>query len=264
MAPREKATAPTTGEGSFVPTLQRGLAILEFVALRPEGCTNKELAEGLGLPAASVFRMLAALVELGYLARDPATKRCTLTRKLLLLGQPHAGPRSLVESSLPAMRGLRDRTRETVQLGCLSNLRMVILEQLPALHPFKYLGEIGASCPVFSCAPGKALLASLPTSQRDEILGRIRFKRYTPTTLASREALLEDLDRIRQQGYALDRAEGLEGIHCVAAPVLDRRGEAVAALTIAGPAARIPESAFTELGPIVAAAAAEASRAFQS
>ena len=243
---------------STVPNLQRGMAMLEYLATGQRSATIAELSERLGYPMASVFRITQELAELGYLARDPATKRFTLTNKFLLLGQPQGRSRGLVEAALPAMRGLNRATGETTQVCCLVETENVILEQFLSIHPFKYSAELGARCPAFSCAPGKAIIAALPEEDRNELVERIRFKRYTPTTITDRRAFYKELAQIVQSGYALDRSEGLEGIHCVAASVCDRHGHPVGAITVAAPASRLPEKDFPRIGKIVAEAARQA------
>ncbi len=252
--PRSETRAQAAG----VPNLQRGMAVLEYLAANQRSATLTELSERLGFPSASVFRIVSALTEMGYLARDPATKRFTLTNQLLRLGQPHGHDRGLVESALPAMRGIRKLTGETTQLCCLVDRDIVIIEQLLATHPFKYSVDLGARCPCYSSAPGKAMVAFLPREEREELIVRLRFKRFTDTTITTREAFRAELEKIIAKGYAIDIAEGLEGIRCVAAPILDRGGSPVGAITIAGPSSRILDSDFDQLGRRVAEAAADA------
>lgn len=247
---------------SSVPNLQRGMSILEFLAKHQLSATIAELSERLGYPSASVFRITQELAEMGYLSRDPATKRFSLTNKFLMLGQPQGRERGLVEASLPAMRGLRKATGETTQICCLVEIENVIINQLASNHPFKYSAELGARCPAYSCAPGKAIIATLPDEEREELVSRIRFKRFTKTTITNRRVFREELTNIAACGYALDRAEGMEGIHCIAAPVQDRHGYPVGAITIAGPASRILESEFEQLGNLVSEAASNIELAY--
>lgn len=249
-----------------VPMLERGLAVLEYLAAREQGATIAELSAALGLAGASVFRITRALVKLGYLARSVETKRFTATRKLLAMGSPRGGggDRTLAECAREPMRQLRNLTGETTQLCCLVDTEMVILEQLLATHPFKYSADLGARCPSYSCAPGKAILAHLPDDELEALLGRIRFKRFTPTTVASRTAMLREVQQIRTLGYAVDRAEGLTGVHCVAAAVLDRHGYPIGAITISGPESRVPESEFPRIAERVTAAARATSEFFNA
>jgi DNA-binding IclR family transcriptional regulator len=246
-----------------VPALQRGLALLEHLAAHPEGATLSELGAKLRISLTSVFRLAGALEELGYLRRDDKTKRFAVTQKLLLLGQPHSGSRSLVESSLEPMRRVLQATGETTQLCCPAGTECVVIEQRPSIHPFKYIVDLGSRCPAYCCAPGKAMLAFLPEDELDAVLREMHFVKHTEHTITTRTQLLVELERIRACGYALDRGEHFLGIQCVAAPLLDRHGHTVAAITIAGPSSRIPESRFEEFGRLIIAAANDAARTFQ-
>ena len=245
----------TETKKSAVPNLQRGMAILEHLSKAQPSATIAEFSERLGYPSASVFRITQELTNLGYLSRDPGTKRFSLTNKLLMFGQPQGQERGLIEASMPAMRGLRKATGETTQICSLIGAEMVILEQVISTYPFKYSAELGARCPAYSCAPGKAIVAHLPEDEREELVSNIRFKRFTPTTITSRREFRKELDEIRSCGYALDRSEGMEGIHCVAAAIRNLQGYPVGAITIAGPKSRILSSEFEQIGQIVSEAA---------
>lgn len=248
---------------SAVPNLQRGMAILEFLAKTQNSATIAELSERLGFPSASVFRILQELESLGYLHRDPASKRYSLTNKFLLLGQPQGESRSLAEAAFGALRRLNRETGETTQLCCLVESHSVVVDQLISTFPFKYSAQIGARCPAYSCAPGKAMIAFLPEEDREQLIQRLKFKQYTSTTITELAAFRKELSQIAKCGYAVDRAEGLEGIHCVAAVIRDRQDFPVGAITIAGPSSRLPRSGFPALGQRVAELASHAEHAYQ-
>jgi len=259
---RRPAADADAGPELQVPALERGLAILELLAQSPGGMTLAEINGVMMVPTASVFRIATALEQLGYLHRDPATKKFTLTRKPLLLGQPRGSGRGLVEASIESMRSVRTATGETAQLCCLIEEHCVVLEQLPSLHPFKYIVDLGSRPPVYCTAPGKAMLAFLPTADRDVLLNRLQLTRHTPRTITSRAVLESELAKVRSLGYAVDHGEHFEGIHCVAAPLLDGQQCTIGAITIAGPAERIPESRFHAIGNLMIEAANEAARRF--
>jgi len=258
LTPKRKSELPRTEANS----LQRGLAMLEMLSQCPEGATLRQISSQLDLPSASALRLARTLVDVGYLSREEHRKRYFLTNRFLRLGQPSAPSRGLSECVIAAMRSIRQATGETTQLCCLTDVEMVIIEQLLSIHPFKYSADLGARCPCYSCAPGKAIIAFLPEAEREATINRIAFKPFTATTITTRRAFRDELAAIRQQGYALDRAEGMEGIHCVAAPILDRYGVAVAAITIAGPASRVREDEFEVLGSLLKEGARQASLEF--
>ncbi|MEQ8837173.1 MAG: IclR family transcriptional regulator, partial [Lacipirellulaceae bacterium] len=220
-------------------SLHRGLSVLEFLATAQPSATIAELSERLGYPTASLYRIASVLTEMDYLGRDPTTKRYHLTNKMLRFGQPQSQQRGLVEAAAPALRGLWKSTGETSQICCLADTDTVVLEQLISVHPFKYSTNIGARTPSYSCAPGKAMIAWLPDELQESLITRLKYKRFTSTTITSRKHFREDIKAIRRRGYAIDDGEGLEGIRCVAAPILDGNACTAGAITIAAPASRL-------------------------
>lgn len=233
----------------------RTLAILEVLASHGHaGMTIAEIGRTLELPQNSVFRIVDTLHERGYVERDDS-RRYALTGKLLDLAKPKVGDKSLAACAFEALCELRDATGETVQLAVHSQYRCVLIEQVASRQPVKVLGEIGLRIPLYSCAPGKAMLAAFPQRQMDEFFQHITLKKFTPTTLSTKKALLADLAGIRERGYSLDRAEGMEGIHCVGAVVLDGNEFPAAAVTVIGPSFRLTESTFATVGKRCIAAA---------
>lgn len=244
------------------PALQRGLALLQALATRPNGASQSELANLLKLSQTAVHRIAAALEHLGYVQKHAATRTLRVTQKLLLLGQPHSGGRSLIEACLPALRAIARLTNETTQLCVLADVQCVILEQIPSSHPFKYVVDLGSRAPTQCCAPGKAMLAFLPEPERTDVMQSLDFCAFTPNSILSSEVLLKELSAVRDLGYAVDEGEHFEGIHCIAAPLLDAHGLPFAAITIAGPSTRIPKTIFPEWGAAIVAAASDAALEF--
>ncbi|CAN5693490.1 HTH-type transcriptional repressor AllR [soil metagenome] len=236
---------------SQAPALQRGLAVLEFLSGRNEAATLSEISAALKLSPASIFRLTGVLESAGYLHREETSRRFSLTRKLFLQAQPKHEGRSLVECCLPSMREILQLTGETVQLCCLADNQCVMLEQLPSTYPFKYIVDLGSRISVHCCAPGKAIAAYLTEEGRSALIHSLILERYTDQTIVSKRDLLEELEKIKNRGYAADQGEHFDGIHCIAAPLLDRHGNAVAAITIAGPSSRIQVRRFAEFGAII-------------
>jgi DNA-binding IclR family transcriptional regulator len=236
---------------SVVPNLERGLLILEHLARHPGGQGISDIAAALRYPLNSVFRVTRTLLRHGYLERHPHSKKFTLTRKPFSLACSDGADRTLMENALEPMRALRDRLRETVVVSILDRGEGLILEQVPGLHPFRFVCEPGTRQVLHTSASCKAILAFLPGVECAALLGRHAFTALTRRTLTGRAAFDVDLDRVRSRGYATDRGEALEGVHCVAAPVRDRGGRAIAAITVTGPAQRMPEKDFAALGAVV-------------
>jgi DNA-binding IclR family transcriptional regulator len=247
---------------SGAPALTRGLAMLELMAQQPHGVTLSEVTTALKMSAASAFRIATELEELGYLRREEGTKKFFVTRKLLLLGQPQATSRSLVECAVESMRQVLTITGETTQLCCLAEDQCVVIDQLPSVHPFKYIVDLGSRAPLHCAAPGKAMMAYLPEDELAPLLAQVKLEKHTARSITSRKELWAELERIRVKGYAVDHGEHFDGIHCVAAPLLNQHRQAIAAITIAGPSSRIPAGRFAEFGRVMIGAANEAARKF--
>ena len=259
FSPRE--TAGDGSAASLVPALDRGLAVLELLAARREPLRVTDFAEQLKLPKNSLSRILQALVDRGYLERDDATKTFTLTRKLLAIGSATVCESHLIEDSIDIMRELRDRTLEMVLLNVPLDAREgVVLNSVPSRHQVRLVVDPGTHFEYHNTAPGKVVLAFSAESEQAKMLAGVRLIPSTDRTITSKEALRSEMEEIRKQGFALDRGEFAEGIHCVSAPVFDRNKTFVAALTITGPSTRLPVTKLRELAPRVVAAAGAISR----
>jgi DNA-binding IclR family transcriptional regulator len=231
-----------------VPNLDRALTILELLAQHPDGLSMIEIAGILDFPNNSVYRITSTLFDHGYLSRDEHSKRFSLTRKLLALGYASLSEKNVIEMSMDIMRQLRDTTKETVLLATLLSEAMVVMEQVPGTHPFKFMVDAGSRIELHSSAPGKAMLAFLPQSETEEILGRMKMPRFNERTITHKNRFRKELKQVQAQGYAVDHGEELEGVHCVGAPIFNERGYPVASIWITGPGDRMPESSFDALG----------------
>jgi DNA-binding IclR family transcriptional regulator len=230
------------------PTAAKTLAILDLLARHPTGVSAADASRRTGVTANLTFRILKTLVALGYALQHPDTKTYTCSSRLLDLARPRSGERSLVVCAHDALRALRDATGETVQLVIESGGKGLVLEQVRGTHALQVSGQVGMQVPLHSCAPGKALLAWWSRERRAEWLRGRALTRYTATTLTTRADLERELVASRARGWTVDRAEGIEGIHCVAAPVLDPHDRPVAGVTIMAPASRMAEERFAALG----------------
>lgn len=250
-------TIPTVqvNPDSLSPGTDRTLAILELLAENPQGLSVADLVRGLGVSQNSAFRITQTLHERGYLHRRESDKRYTLSNRLFDLSRPRVHEKSLALCAHEALRELRDLTGETVQLVVRSGEKGVVLEQVSGHHPVKVLGEVGMRVPLYSCAPGKAILAFLPEAEFNDWLASVKLKKFTDTTRSTRRTLLADLTEIRRHRYSTDLAEGLAGIHCVGAPVFNAYEYPVAAVTVMAPIFRLPASQFAGLGAHCRAAA---------
>jgi len=253
---RLRAEPDEVDSAVYSPGVDRALEILEHLGKTSAGLTLSELSAQLGYPKNAVFRITNTLKARGYLVRDERGLRFRLTDKLLRISRPRVEKKCLVEPALPDLRRLRDETRETVQIGRRSGEEGVILEQVEGLHPLRISADAGLRFPLYNNGPCKLLLAWLPEADRTATLRRLTLAPCTPRTITDRQELARECLRIREQGYSVDHAEADEGIHCIAAPVLEAAGELLAVIWISAPSRRLPRSQFAEAAvPVVKAAA---------
>jgi DNA-binding IclR family transcriptional regulator len=243
-----------------VPNLVRALRIFELLSQRPEGLTTAEITEIFKIPRNSVFRITSTLLENGYLLRDEETKAFRLSIKLLTIGYAAISEKSLIEKSLDIMRKLRDRYKETVPLGILNGLKGIVIEEVSGLHSFRYVLEPGREFHLHTAAAGKAILAFLPGDEQGKICDQINYIKYNDRTVKNKKEFLKILQEVKTDGYAIDHAEEIEGMHCIGAPVFNRNGYPIAAIWITGPSIRIHEKDFAKIGEDVKKSALKISR----
>lgn len=231
-----------------VPNLLRALEILEFMAKNPREYTSSELANQLSLPNNSVFRIAATLEGKGFLDKDPDSKKFRLSTKMLSLGYSALGEQNIVAQALDILQDLRDATGETALIGIRTGSEGVVLEHVPSAHPVKFLVSPGTRFPLHTAAPGKVFLAYLPDKTKDSIIEKMDFHQFRPNTIKNKSELLKSLEDTLSRGYAVDIAEELEGVHCIAAPVFNYTGNLAASIWITGPAERLPQKDFEKLG----------------
>jgi DNA-binding IclR family transcriptional regulator len=246
------ASGAARGDASgLVPALERGLSVLELLAGRRKALRAIDIAQELGMPKNSLSRLLQVLMARGYVNCDASDKTFSLTQKLLAIGSATVCENHILEASLDVMRELRDLTMETVQLNALLGSTGVVLDVLPSRQTVRLVVDPGTHFDLHNAAPGKAMLAYLPEKERERILAGLKLTRCTARTITSKGALRREIQEARERGYAVDRGECIDGCLCVSAPIFDRTGACVAALTVTGPSTRMPENRIGTFGPIV-------------
>ncbi len=225
------------------PTGAKMLGVIECLAAHPEGRSAPEMVKELGLTTNLTYRLLKTLAERDWIQKREDGNGFVLTNKILNLAGPTVEEQSLSLIANTPLRRLRDEIKETVQLLIPVEGKMCVLEQFRGVHALQVSGRIGMRVPMYSCAPGKAVLAAWgEETLKDWFLTKGRaLKSYTPQTLSRKTDLKNDLEKIRVLGYALDLGEGIEGINCVAVVIRDRFQQPVGAITTMGPVSRVNE-----------------------
>ena len=234
-------------EASPATAVERALNILEAAANRRDGLTNSEISHKLGIPKSSASYILRTLERRGYLRRDPETGRYRLGLKILSLGGDARANLDLAEVALPFMRGLQDRIHLTIHLAVLDQGEAVYIEKVEAPGFFKVNTWVGRRMYLHSTSVGKCLLAWLPKPEVETLLRQQGMKKRTPKTISSVAKLLSGLERVREQGHALDDEENSLGARCVGAPIFDTTGGVTAALGVSGTLTQMDEENMVKI-----------------
>lgn len=236
------------GSKYIIPNLQNALSLVDIISKHRNGMSLPEMIQHTGVPKSTLFRICSTLMESGYLTKEEETGNFLLTRKFLRIGLAALGEESLIEKVLAPMRELRDKVNETVLLGTLMEKDVALLEQVIGNHPFTFFIKPGNHFVMHASAPGKALLAFMKDEDRDTVFSKIDMVAYNERTITTRADMMKEIMDIREKGYAVDRAEEMEGVHCVAAPIIDQHRHPLAVIWTTGPSARIKEADFDRIG----------------
>ncbi|TXG38623.1 IclR family transcriptional regulator [Seonamhaeicola maritimus] len=243
-----------------VPNLERGLLIIELLASHTQGLTLAEIIDALDISKTSAFRIINTLIFKNYLQKNETTKKITLSRKMVTLGISSMNEQSIVELSIDVMRALRDELKESVMLGIILGAKKgTILEQVSSSYPVKLFVERGTQFNLHSSVGGKSILAFLPDEEADRIIKQMSLAKYTKNTITSKIVFREQLKEVKEQGYAIDNGEDIQGIHCIGAPIFNEYGYPVASLWITAPHGRLPHEDFDKKGKIISKYALEIS-----
>jgi IclR family transcriptional regulator, acetate operon repressor len=242
-----------TTEQNTVQSLDRALGILAAVAAG-SGLTLTELAQVTGQAPATVYRALITLQGHGMVELEPEGQLWHVGAGAWRVGSAFLRRTKIAERARAPMQTLMRETGETANLGIERGDQVLFLSQVETHQAIRAFFPPGTVSPMHVSGIGKALLAWAPAAVLARLVGR-GLPGFTPRSLTDAAALTADLAATRGRGFAIDDEERTEGMRCVAAPVFNAYGEAVAGLSVSGPAFRLPPARLAEIGARVRAAA---------
>ncbi|HST86652.1 MAG TPA: IclR family transcriptional regulator C-terminal domain-containing protein [Kineosporiaceae bacterium] len=213
-----------------VQSMARGLAVIKaFNGARPR-MTLSEVARQTDLTRATARRFLHTLVTLGY--TDTDGREFWLRPKVLELGYAYLSSLSLPDVAAPHLKSLADQVNESASVSVLDGTDIVYVARVPTRRIMAVSISVGTRFPAFATSMGRVLLAALSASEAAELIAASDLKPLTRNTITSAEALLAELDRIRQQGWALVDQELEVGLRSIAVPIRDSHASVVAAMNV--------------------------------
>ncbi|MBK5257223.1 MAG: IclR family transcriptional regulator [Vicinamibacteria bacterium] len=239
--------------------LDRSILLLKFLAQGPVEKRLSDFSEA-GLHKSTALRLLDALRRHRFVAVDEVTGRYRLGLGLFELGLAAVSRLDVGQFAPPFLDALVAESGETASLGILEGTDVVYILRSECAQPLRLPQSTGRSAPAYCTGIGKAILAHMEPDRLETYLADVTLLSRTPRTLTDREALRQDLRRVRARGWSLDDEEIFAGLRCVAAPIFDLEGRVVAGVSVAGPTNRMPKDSLPLVASKVVATANQISR----
>jgi DNA-binding IclR family transcriptional regulator len=213
-------------------TVDRALSILPLLAEGPADLG--QVAERLGVHKSTALRLLRTLHEHGMVYRQ-SDQRYRLGARLIALAQEAMENLDIREIAHPHLVRLNESCGHTVHLAVYEDDEVLYIDKVESRYPVRMYSRIGKPVALTVAAVAKLLLADLPEAERRALVGTLEYPLYTARSTPDAPAFLEELARVREQGWAVDLGGHEESINCIAAPVRGADGRVVAAMSVSAP-----------------------------
>lgn len=237
-----------------IKSLDRAMEVFEFLS-ETQGQTLSQLAKDMDQSPATVYRVLVTLEGRGLVEFDATDQVWHIGAQAFIIGSRFLKRTTLVERARPLLRDLMETTGETANLGVEQGGHVLFVSQVETHASIRAFFPPGTLSRLHASGIGKALLAHMDDARTEKILSGAQLERFTDFTLTTSQDLKADLETTRQRGFSIDGEERNIGMRCIAAPVFDINGEAIAGLSVSGPTSRVSENQVPELSKAVVAAA---------
>lgn len=254
-SPDAEATSSHVGG---VQSVDRAISVLEILAQRGEAGVSEVAAE-IDVHKSTAFRLLGALEARGLVEQAGERGKYRLGFGIVRLAGAVTGRIDITQQGRPVCERLAEEIGETVNIAVMQKHYAINLYQVRGPGAVSAYNWVGQLTPLHATSSGKILLAHLPAKERAALLADAGLKKVTPHTLTAKAKLERNLAEARELGYAWTLEELEIGLHAMAAPVRNRDGEVIAALSASGPSYRFTEERMHELAPVLLKGAEEIS-----
>lgn len=235
----------------MIKSVDRALTIITLVSKHKEGVGVTELASDLEINKSSIFRLLSTLVKHGFIEQNPETKKYRLGYKYLELGSMLLESIDFRTQAKPFLEELNSHINEVIHLVVYDQGEVVYIEKLDGNETLRTHSRVGRRAPLHCTSVGKVILSHLPSDEIVALIDKNGLPKHTEHTITDKDVLLQELKKIKDQGYGTEVEENESGITCIAAPIFDNRKKITAAVSISGPSMRMSDEILTEIRPIL-------------
>ncbi|MDD5204167.1 MAG: IclR family transcriptional regulator [Desulfobacterales bacterium] len=224
----------------------RAAQILQSFSLEKPTYTHAEISKNLGLNKAAVTRLLFTLEKAGLLEKDVESGKYGLAVSAYQIGSVYINLTGIPQAARPHLSELTVLCKESTHLSILRDYEVVYIDKVECSRPIRMMSYVGRKMPAYCTGTGKVLLAHLSEEDLKTYFHRVKLKQRTPNTITRAALLRTALEEVRRAGYAVDNAENEMEVMSLAAPIRDRTGKVVAAVSTAGPVYRMAEKGIRE------------------
>ena len=217
----------------IITSLVKSIQIIEILSKNRNGMSITEISNILGFPKSTIHHILNTLLVNGYISSDKNTKKYSLGLKFLTLSRSILDAIDISKIAHEDLRKLHEEAKDTVHLAVLQNGQVYYIDKIEKPGSLSLSTYIGFSTDPHAAAGGKVLLSEIPRSEVIEIYKNKPLKAYSKKTITNVYDLFDELENVRQKGYAIDDEEYYEGVRCIAAPIR-WGGKIVAAVSLTG------------------------------
>ena len=242
-----------------VQSLDRAFDILELLSREQHGLNLTEIGNRLDLHKSTVYRLLQALKERGYIDKS-AQGSYRLGMEFIELSSLYLNNLELKTEAQPILRELSSLSGNTAFLATLQESEVVYIDKMETHNSLRKYSIIGQRAPLYCTALGKSMLTGKTEEQIRSLYQERELKAFTERTIKSVDALVEEIEKIRRRGWSLDDEEYEQGLRCIGAPIRDYRDEVIAAVSTSGYASVITRERVEEVAGYVVKAARDISR----
>lgn len=243
-----------------VQAIDRAVQILQCFSEKKPELKLKEISDMLGINKSTVHGIITTLKYHGLIDQEEESQKYRLGLSLMKYGDLVSKSMDVVSIARPFITKLSDTLEETVHLGRLDGFDVVYIDKIESTQSMRISTARGTRNPAYCTGVGKAMLAHMPLTVIQTWLKSDPLNALTEKTITDKKQFFEELEYIRERGYALDNEENSIGLICVAAPVFDHQGEAVYSISISGPTVRMSSDKIKRSAEAVKRAAEEISQ----
>ena len=228
----------------FMVTLAKGLAVLGSFDKQQPAMTLSQAAQATGVSRATARRILRTLTELGYVVQQG--RQFSLSSGILKLGFAYLATQNWIEQAAPLMRQLSEQFHESCSAAILEGTEIVYVARIPASRIMSVALAVGTRLPAFHTSLGRIQLGFLDDAELWRRLRSLRIEAYTPSTIIDVQALFDRVQEDHAQEFSIVDEELERGLRSIAVPIVDRNGQAIAALNLSTHSTRTTRNEMRE------------------